>query len=220
MTGVFMKRLIFGIIALAILASCGDDDNGTNPESNPLYPLAVGNTWTMVMEEFDLSGNITGTENLEITLEKMVTVDGKEVYLNVEDIDDASEDTTWSGFYNDNFGTRVVLLGDNELAEIESYKYPASPGDTYSSPSVFTTYNVTVESVSDNITVEAGSFTCIKYVFESEFDYGGGEIDYERNIVWVAPEIGAIKTQAWSKESGAAEFTKTDENRLIGYTLK
>lgn len=208
-----MKRLILVLAAMAILASCGDDDNGTNPTSNPLYPLAVGNTW--IQKSTDYSFSQIEFDTVEIL--KMVKVGGKDVYLAIEDI--IAGDTSWSGLYNDDFGLTLNWYEENTLQPAIKLKYPCSAGDKYTSQGILADSDIEVVSTSAGMAVPAGTFTCIKYIANTEINWNG-DIMYNRNIMWVAPGIGVVKTELWLKENAEDEYELDSDSELQSYTLK
>ena len=79
--------------------------------------------------------------------------------------------------------------------------YPTSVGDTLS----YLQYKVKTVSISSNVTVPAGTFDCIEYMFLQNGDTVG--------TIWCKPGLGPIKT--WAKY-GLVQYT----HRLVSHSLK
>ena len=186
-------RLFIVIAALVIgFIGCGDDDNGlTGPDiTSELIPLAVGNCWIFDVETYvDDSLFYQGADTTEI--EKDTTWGGYTWYDYQGWIRNA-EDGLWGLLINDDYPEGIAEL---------FIKYPASANDSWVLESDSTT--ITVESISETVTVPAGTFNGC-YRIRMDFVDVDGVI--EGQSIWVKPGIGVIQSEFTVEEVGRPEY--------------
>ena len=191
-----MKKLflISALFSLFFIFSCGDEENGNNPtESNDLYPLKTGNSWTYEVT----SGQGTSQYNYSITGDTLI--DGEKWYIAVNS---ANSNVTMFFRNADDGFHQGISENETPLSKVVFYKYPCSKGET------FQAYENQMIVVSTDTTVTAGNeeFSCIQYRISN----GYVKFDY-----FVSPGIGQVKV-ILANSNGNID----SQIELINYSLK
>jgi hypothetical protein len=184
-------------LSFLILDGC----NKSNPvESNNLtqsiVPLAVGNSWTVLVTYYDTLGPT------QVHSEEVFKVYGDTTIL-------SKQFFTYNGFPCANTDSGLVMYTGYSVSSTASYhllyKYPTYSGDSFDD-------SMEVTSIDTLISVPAGAFHCIKYQ-----DYSSG-IRFEDD--YISPGIGIIKIVDYAmlhtNNSLQIEFSR----ELETYTLK
>lgn len=216
-----MKQNIFPVLVLLItsallLPQAHAEDPETRGEAGDLLtPLAMGNTWVYASEE----ENTVTTERIE----GVVLFDGRPWHL-LRSYERPSDQPAEA---NESLGIELWLAHidghecdafvepidpDDEIAELKLgpiskyFRYPATVGESYKPYSDDPTIVMTITGIHEKVKTKAGEFDCVVYTETSTEDEG------YRNINWVAPGVGIVKTQ--SVEEG-----ETYTSELISYSL-
>jgi hypothetical protein len=93
-------------------------------------------------------------------------------------------------------------------------KFPIAPGNSWNMATrlgnITLSLNLTVESVSDEVKVPAGTFKdCVKVKQVGENDVGTSVMGYE----WYAPKVGVVKSMVTIKQK-TKEGTQSSEHRI------
>ena len=204
-------KLILALSLFFSLAACSDDDNSVStPEkiSKGIWPMAVGNTWAYETQYFD--SDLENKSTL-IFCDSALQINGQSVYklFSGDDI-----------IYLQN-NTDGVYLGSDKPASdfFIEYKYPCSVGDTFSKRGNQVLY--TVESISDKITVPAGTFTCIKYVNYDKYEGATeAENEYYKRTEWFCPGVGIIMIESADSTATTGSYKPWRQMKLKHYVIK
>ncbi|MDH3892217.1 MAG: hypothetical protein OEV49_14155 [candidate division Zixibacteria bacterium] len=146
-----------------------------------ILPLTVGNYWTTSVIEYNESGQTTAEYEATATVIRDTTIDDWVWHFMASDtgVTDTAlwtnkEDGAW--MWTDSTGQPQALM----------MKYPASAGESYPIYAV----TVTVESISEVITVEAGTFVCNLYRAHIPVFGTVGKI-------WACPNIGVVRAEEY-----------------------
>lgn len=167
-----MIKLSFGLLVISSVIIYGCKQSTTPPPSSaPIFPLTEGNSWSYQVSEYD------STNTLQISYPETVTV-GKEQVIGgeswhiINNTHTTSGDTIWYTIRTDGLWKRQFISNAIPSSLYKTsliYKFPTSANDTFSlatsnfpptSPTRF--FNLTF-STAENISVQAGSFSCIHY---------------------------------------------------------
>ncbi len=178
-----MKRLAILLVCAAFFC-CGDDDDPTGPnQGGEIYPMAIGNTWTYEVVDFDTSGIEESRDTIWTTVVRDTVIEGETWYV-TESLDD--ED----GIHLSYCTSRSDGFWADWPEEQLYYKYPANVGDRY----MVDEDTVVVESLSESVTVPAGQFNCVRYnVRDNMFPLSTNS--------WLSPEVGLVSDRGLSTES-------------------
>ncbi len=207
-----MWMLAMVLLAAAMVFSvigCGDDDDSDGDYSAVDYaPLAVG--WQWIYEEID---TVLGEITVFHTVTSTRTLAGKTMYLTTT----TTNDTTYSYFEDGAYYVYTPDMGEHILALPKTF----GKGDSWTAMDIDTTYSeegYTVHMImhsscsivgTENITVPAGSFSCIKLRTITNtttdigiFNYTGSDTTFS----WLAKNIGLVK-QGIDGEDGSQVLT-------------
>lgn len=194
--------LVFGIILL--LSNCNQANDPTSMPS-VLVPLEVGNSWQYAQTWARLD-SVAPDTTITMDVRHKDTVDTfVGYYLNNMII---APFRLWGslpmlanrsdGLYTAQL-SYVVPTGPPLVARALSY--PTFAGDTLT----YLQYRVRTQSTSSSVSVPAGTFDCIEYMFLQNDDTVA--------TIWCKPNLGLIKT--WTKY-GLVQYT----HKLVSYFLK
>jgi hypothetical protein len=150
-------KVKFLLLALVVaLVSCNKDDDEQQEPSGVKY-LKVGNEWTYDLNVTTSGINMTGDFKYEV-MEHMADGTYKVVETIVlEGIPDQTETYYWT---------------EDDVFNIGHDMSDVSVGDTWEETEDGVTYTTTVISTGEDITVPAGTFSCIKLkLTQSDNDY-------------------------------------------------
>jgi len=196
-----MKIVNVFLISCIIFISCNENSTENNLDNISLIPFKMNNYWKYNDSKYDSTGNIFISDTI------IYKVDIDTIILNQQffkyDISNfyytVKEDGIW----------QYEILGDS-VKNCLYLKYPCKIGDTYTftfgRPNI-----VTVTSLNEKVTVEAGEFTCIEYHLEYN------SVSPYINI-YVAPGVGIIKQESFSGTHYSSDY-KTGEESLLQYQL-
>jgi hypothetical protein len=146
--------------------SCGKSDNEiTDPSGiiSPVYPLKVGNKWTFRDELIFSDGTVLDNGTVTQTIVGETLIDGEKWFL-----------LSSTAFVNQLITARqdgIYIYYPHIKAAILNYKFPAYQGEQYVSgyeefngeSDTLVTFQMTVDSTNEVISVPGGQFTCCKY---------------------------------------------------------
>jgi|CZKP01.1.fsa_nt_gi hypothetical protein len=146
--------------------SCGKSENEiTDPSgiNSPIYPLKVGNKWTFKDELILSDGTVLDNGTVTQTIVGETMIDGEKWFLlNSTAFVDQLITTRQDGIY--------IYYSDIKAAVLK-YKYPAYQGEQYVSgyeeflwdSDTLVTFQMTVDSTNEVVSVPGGQYTCLKY---------------------------------------------------------
>ncbi|MFC1852413.1 hypothetical protein ACFL27_19620 [candidate division CSSED10-310 bacterium] len=190
--------LILCLVSGLGFMACSDDDDD---EASLIQPLEEGNTWTYIDEDEQWTMTVNGTQDVDGTETKRVDVNWLDTETYYSDF--------WTYFFK-NHEDGMYYYGTEYQGDIDTtsprlwVKYPVSDGESFVD-GWGNTYRVM--SLSEQVTVPAGTFTCIK--FECRND-DGNLYTYE---YW-APNVGYIKSLDINSNG-----TTFDDDLLTSYSL-
>ncbi|MCX5847110.1 MAG: hypothetical protein NTW12_12275 [Deltaproteobacteria bacterium] len=186
------------------------------------FPLSVGNTW-IYYPSFGANGNRVDTVIGEEAINGIHTY----IWNRQEAPNDNYNEKRWIA--TDNSGVKVYKYWDNEGADPAviinppwvTFKSNPNVGDTFIGefePYSGIRYTVTsyIESVSETVTVPAGSFTnCVRIKVLNEMTENSNKTAVGWYREWYAPNIGRVIYGKYSANWGSATTTQ----QLIGFSV-
>jgi hypothetical protein len=120
-----MKNILLGFIVI-ISFSCkkGNTDPGSTNNQDPLIPLKIGNSWTYTEREYNESGSVTSTQNIQIIVSGQITRHSKTYFVLT-----LSNDPTDTAFLWRSEGDKIFSPLDSPPYEGVFLKWPASDGE-------------------------------------------------------------------------------------------
>jgi len=175
------------------------DGDGSWSLCETIWPLAIGNYWTIqavnmspdetigyefsirILHTREINGNLTYAMDIEGDIERY--------FMNKSD-----------GLYF--FGEKNLVTGEEIIFPngVLYWKYPCEAGDSYSYPGHYE--SISVLSTSETSQVPAGSFNCIQYY--CNWMDSGGYREYE--WMWFAPGVGWVQTECHYEIPGYGEI--------------
>jgi hypothetical protein len=201
-----MKRTGFALVALGvalalIATGCGGGGggNGDGPASTSYLPMQVGNTWQYRMtlapditptqeqpnQVFDYHETITGTEGL----------DEPEYFIfrSVREATDQYVERAWQQIRRETDEAIYARVG-NPAYDLPVLMLPPRDGDLWTDP-FFPEVTFEVTAVNEQVTVPAGTFTCVRVEQQYELPLEGGGSVVELTRTWFARGVGQVKQQ-------------------------
>lgn len=195
-----MKRINLAIIVLLmmIIQSCADVNTPTvNETSNEIIPLAVGNTWNYHTTLYDTTGNVFMDFNNSNKIVGDTTIQNINWFY-------YDKNALYFSIFQDGFHIYDPYKTDS-LRDQLNFKYPCSVGDKYS--------YYEVVKIDTQITVPAGTFSCIMYSLRMQTSMDFAFIDF-----FIKPGVGNIKTIEYSYTENYPLFTYRI-SELLGASL-
>jgi N-acetylneuraminic acid mutarotase len=186
------------------------------------FPLSVGNTW-IYYPSFGANGNRVDTVIGEETINGIHTY----IWNRQEAPNDNYNEKRWIA--KDNSGVKVYKFWSNEGPDpaviinppwITSKSKP-NVGDTFigefePSSGILYTVTSTIESVSETVTVPAGSFAnCVRIKVLNEMTVNSNKTAVNWYREWYAPNIGRVIYAKYNDNWGSATTTQ----QLIGFSV-
>jgi hypothetical protein len=177
--------VLVGIALLCTVAACsGKSGTAPVPPHLSIWPLAAGNQWKWNHTEYDTAGDVISYATSQIDIVKDTMLDDERWFI--WSVNGTRVPTTFMGARSDGYYVRDTS-GHFELM----IKYPVHVNETF--PTLGGERIATVESITDTITVPAGTFECCRY---RTADTSGAPVF----IQWFAPGYGMVKGEDyWSK---------------------
>ncbi len=178
---------LFLTIAMVHLLCLGCDwgDHMTEPEPLPdLFPLAVGNYWVLLFEEYD-NDTLNYTVRDSIYIDSMINWGGERYYR----VNELFEDVLAISFVrNGDDGVYRLNVETGDSIDYLELKYPASVGDIWHVPwdrEWDERDSIIVVSINDDISLDIGQFDgCYKYRYNNSSDEEG--MWFQPGHGWVA----------------------------------
>ena len=199
-------NLLISLILLGIFISCGDDETEV-VKQDPLYPLAVGNSWTY--DNTNYNGGNPNTTTTQTTVQSSYTIDGKTGFALSEYI----EGNPISLIKNDNNGNTVEYLFNNNkfVHNTIVFKKDVKKGDSWIRKSaVFTDddnsqyeieeWEMTCITSDTIITTPKGDFQCIGYSYHPGGKQENGDPNHTM-IDYLSEKIGLVKSLHYEHEN-------------------
>ena len=187
------------IVAILLSNSCSDFLSDSN-NSIALIPFKLNNQWEYADTKYDSSGNIWLADTIIYRVDKDTIINNQRLYrYDSYFFYTIKSDGIWM----------YEFIGDSTRQTL-FLKYPCNIGDTY----LFTfgrPNTVTVTSLNEKVTVEAGEYSCIKYHFE--YYPSSPYVN-----IYVKPGLGIIKQESFSGDKYYPDY-KTGEESLLRYQL-
>jgi hypothetical protein len=213
-----MKRslLCFLSIYAVLVAGCEsntDSDHTTIPD-DVILPLAVNNEWVYSETFYDTNGVISRQNSYSYAIVKDSMRLGEKIYIDENGYQYANRtDGLW-------YLTDGLFYNEQRLA----FKYPCKLGDTFPAPSFNYSgsdgdvVTMTVATVNANVTVPAGTYTCIKYVGEGYMPATDQKTD--RRIYYIAPKVGIVLIEDYDYIPNQTDPPLAFRTELTRVTLK
>jgi hypothetical protein len=210
--------LFLSLLAITIaLASCEKSPVTTSGPA-VIMPLNLGNRWIGNWTIFDSvtgSASSTSMDTTEITAE--MVIDGERWW------------NEYKSLYRTNRADGLYSRFLSLIDPIQTAKYPAMAGDTFSTRRLIDTmFGVpgepyisfsTVVSTNRAITVPAGTFSCYEYTLSNKFlNDSSGRVEVHSHSYY-APGVGHVKFEVLSQ--GPNNTMRVARHwELVEYTLK
>ena len=199
--------IILAVIVTALTTGCNSDLLTGPSAADVIMPLAVGNTWSYKVSEYDSTGAFVGTRyDFEITTIAAEESINGERWFRADSVVLRTNrpDGLWvwiDGFYPWPVAKYPAAVADTFHTEIWQQTFENGEAGMQ-----FLTY-VVVTSIDTSITVPAGTFTCHAYEMTATLPDGSPLPDslsslrpHERN--WFAPNVGLIKSESAVTRTG------------------
>ena len=170
-----MKKSIALLFIIVVLIFSGCKNNSTNPtNAKEIWPLKVGNYWTMKIYNYDSHGNVTDTSSSSYNVVSDTIINGRHIYVVINDGYPNYYSNLSDGFYQYSTysDTLTIVL-----------KYPVYAGETYLSGES----TIKVLNTNEQVVVPAGSFSSYHYENIGDTDY--------KTVVHCKPGVGIIKME-------------------------
>jgi hypothetical protein len=195
----------FIVISIILLYSC---DTSTEPSKDRrIFPLNKGNIWIYQNYMVKSDGSFTKYSLDTNKVLKDTIVNDLKFYL-VR----FSNTVLDFGYINDSL---FIHVDPNYtfLKPYLIYSYPCQKGDFY-----FGAFGACkVVNIDTTITVQAGTFKCIKYKYYTRIETGEGIDNYH----YCSPGVGLIKIETYQNSYSQLDvFKKTWMKELISYNIK
>ena len=220
--GAKMKSLSIKFIVCWVITVFFSLSGLSNAEAADYFPLQVGNSWTY-STPYGVSANrvdsIIGTE----------TINGTHTYIwnSQEANDDNLHNKRWLAQDGNDLKMHKIWSNDGLdaifIPALTVGKLNPSLGETYSyegdviidgvSTHVKVTHNI--ESITDTVTVAAGTFNNCLRIRELMEQKSNGVVTYEYAKFWYAPEVGLVIDREYTENW--ASTTYSDE--LVSFSI-
>lgn len=189
-----------GIAVALIAAGCGGgggDDSG--PARTSYLPMQIGNSWTYLMtlapgivplqeqsnQLFDYHETVTGIASL-----------GENDYFLVRSVREGTDEyveRVWQQVRRQTDEAIYARVGDPAY-DLPVLLLPPRQGETWSDP-IFPELTFVTAAVGQQVTVPAGTFTCVRVeqTYERPLQDGGSMI--ETTTAWFARGVGMVKEE-------------------------
>lgn len=218
-----MRKQSLTIVAMSITvaliaAGCGGGGGDSNDSvSNSYLPMQVGNSWEYQMtlapgivpvqeqsnQLFDYHETITGIANH----------DGTDYFIfrSVREANDEYPQRAWQQIRRQDDEAIYARVGDPAY-DLPVLMLPPREGDSWADP-YFPEATFTVAAVGEQVTVPAGTFSCVRVEQTYETPVEGGAV-VETTKVWFARGVGVVKEEAWDDDA------VNMRNELTDYTVQ
>jgi hypothetical protein len=220
-----MRRMGLALVALAVIAACGDSDpTGPGGESDWI-PMAVGNQWIYAVEGMWVDSStdadttfITGTSSLTVTgqathdegFDLFALQDVSNAVMTSSDTVIVVSDTSLSYIRST---SSAVYMYDDTLGSFSSLelKLPLFMGSTWNPYPGATEVTRSVVSLTQTITAPAGTFTGCAQV--TDIDLSSPDWQSSR---FYAPGVGQVQV---TSTYGDSSWYGVDNSHLASYTV-
>ena len=194
-----MKRFVFLLSVLLIL---GCSDEVVNHKRSVIWPLAIGNQWTLETCEFNYAGDTLSFDTLTLEVVRDTVINSERwfiIYVN------GSYDPELPPVTNKaDGGWQVDSLGQEWM----SAKYPAVVNDSFQ----WGDQMCYVDSINEIVTVPAGDFTCYRY---RRTDIGSTD---PRSLMYLSPDRGLVKLEELVIDGGGQPYVNS-RSELLSFVL-
>ena len=213
MTSRFKVRIfLFSTMATVILITSCSQKQATEPnyQSGAIIPLKVSNVWRTQSTFFDSLCNSLSSRIDTFYVVRDTLIDNERWFTN------SSLPHTSYHFTNRSDGHyhRYQDYSSPTLSIFLMWKYPASMNDSFYIPDTYS-YTI-VTSISDEVTVKAGSFNCYQYRWR--YNNWPGPNEVYREQAWLSPNVGDIKHLGYIKLPSGREYLYY-ASELVSYRL-
>lgn len=208
----FKFRLYYLILLLFIFVGCDNNTTNHKVDKSEIFPLEIGNWWIRKLTLYDTSGQKIYFDTLCINRdtiinnEKWFFISGYSPDINSNIIGINRKD----GYYD------AAVQPGNEINPTLRYKYPCNEGDFYT----FGNDTVFVLVVNDRITVEPGTFDCIKYMRRYSGENLEGTKNYTEVYYYISPNHGLILSEIYHQKNKDAKFDLKGKVELNEFFIK
>lgn len=213
-----LSALLLALLALSNLTGCSEDPVPSGGTIQQLFPLSVGNSWTLQQTIYDDAGNVTNTDTSRMTIDSTGTVFGHSGFYFSSDGD--------HGFYYYQNGIDVRYQDpkdeqDNSIV----MRYPMAENeilvikDTTTEAGYRTKEFIKLISENTSVTVPAGTFNCLTYIKYRL--YGNSTLDTTSYIVMSAAfGKGIIQQDIYRRTSSTSPLVRKINFSLVSSTIK
>ena len=216
-------NLFISLILLGLFISCGDDETEV-VKQDPLYPLAVGNSWTY--DNTNYNGGNPNTTTTQTTVQFSYTIDNITGFAFSEYV----EGNPMSLLNNDDDGNTVEYLFNNNILVHKTivYKKDVKKVDSWTrKTAVYTNgdysqyeieeWEMTCITSDTIITTPKGDFHCIGYSYHPGGKQENGDPNHTM-IDYLSENIGLVKSLHYEHENANSWLFR--EIVLKDYSLK
>lgn len=213
-----LSALLLALLALSNLTGCSEDPVPSGGTIQQLFPLTVGNSWTLQQTIYDDAGNVINLDTTRTTVDSAGTVFGH------------------SGFHSTDHGEHVFFYYQNGIDfryqnirdETDNHimiRYPMAENeilvlkDTTTEDGYRTKEFIKLISENTSITVPAGSFNCVTYI--NYYLYGNATLDTTSyTVMSFAFGKGLIQRDSYRRVNPTLPMVHENNSSLISSTIK
>jgi len=198
MRGTFAVAVAALGVVTVIVAGCGG--GGGNGASNSYLPMATGNTWDYTLtlapgmvpaqipggQEFPYNESVIGAADLQ----------GTEYYAVQARRDAVGEhpERIWQQFRREDAQGIYARVGDPAY-DLTILRLPPRAGDTWTDP-IFSEVTFATAAVAEQVTVPAGTFTCVRVEQEYDTTPDGAQSPVHITVrSWYARGVGLVRDE-------------------------
>jgi len=209
--------IITGIGLALIAAGCGGGGgNGGGPNTSHL-PMKLGNTWDYRMTLAPDVIPAQATENQLFDYHEVVIgiagLDGVDYFLvrSTRDATDQYPERVWQQIRREDNDGIYARVGDPAY-DLPVLMLPPRQGNTWTDP-FFPEVVFTVAAVGEQVTVPAGTFSCVRVEETWEQAVDGGDPIAHTIKSWYSRGVGLVKDETWEGDA------KTSMIELTAHTI-
>ncbi|MBS1902372.1 MAG: hypothetical protein JSS75_01550 [Bacteroidetes bacterium] len=220
-------RHTYLLVLVVLVITQGCSSSSTQPETAPtpttirtLFPLAVGNSWTYQVTNYDANtGAVSQRSTYTTSIDSAVTINGQTAYK-------YGSGSAYQSFSGNDLQYSYTPSGRTGMITLVRYRYPMLVGTpqkvldtTYSDQSRQVTTLEIVDSAK-KVTVPAGTFTCVQFRTVILSTFSAAPLDTAQvTDDYLAPGVGLVRT-AHYRSNRISEDNLLDLVELKSYTVK
>lgn len=209
-----LVKLCFLFIGIFLLTACPEYEYEEEFSSN-VRELKVGNSWTYSETYYSENEAINKIDTITYDIVKDTNI--AYIIYYIFEINKVRDDKFYKNFYNGHYFNYISAFEGNDILE---YKLPCEVNDTWNIILNNTITNVIVKSKDVLVSCELGDYFCIEYQFLQEIKNEHNETTLHKEISYVCPGYGIIKSIASTKSDKEEDYSIYKIKELISTNVR